>query len=108
MSRSLDLSIPSSLAVRVFEDSQTLAGYVADRIVRLLELRRRENRPLVLGLAAGASPRGVYAALARQRREDGTSFADCVTFALDEYHPMDMSSERSFFQELKPLDWPRP
>jgi len=94
-------SSPHPVRLRVFEDSRALADHVADRIVRLLYSRRRENRPLVLGLAAGASPRGVYAALARRRREDGLSFSDCITFALDEYHPMDMGSGQSFFEELK-------
>lgn len=88
--------------VRVFEDETTLSDHVADRILRLLEERRRARLPLVLGLAAGASPRGVYRAL-RDRHEKGASFDPCVTFNLDEYYPMGTDAEESFFRQLEPV-----
>jgi glucosamine-6-phosphate deaminase len=95
------ITAPSTPTVRVFGDKAELASHVADRIVQLMTARQREGRRFVLGLAAGSSPRGIYAALAKRRSDKGVSFESCVTFCLDEYYPMDTSSERSFHQEME-------
>ena len=42
----------------------------------------------MLGLATGSTPIGVYRELIRMHREEGLSFANVVTFNLDEYYPM--------------------
>lgn len=46
-------------------------------------IRKRPN--LVLGLATGSTPLGVYNELIRLHREEGLDFSDVVTFNLDEY-----------------------
>src|SRR6185295_6967954 len=53
------------------------------------------ERP-VLGLATGSTPIGVYRELIRMHREEGLSFAQVVTFNLDEYYPMDPGSIHSY------------
>ena len=40
---------------------------------------------LVLGLATGSTPIGLYAALARMHKTEGLDFSKVTTFNLDEY-----------------------
>jgi glucosamine-6-phosphate deaminase len=44
-----------------------------------------EKRRVVLGLATGDTPAGVYRELARLRKEEGLDFGNVETFNLDEY-----------------------
>jgi glucosamine-6-phosphate deaminase len=50
----------------------------------------------VLGLATGSTPIGVYRELIRMYERDGLSFANVVTFNLDEYYPMTKESIHSY------------
>src|SRR5690606_14460322 len=43
-----------------------------------------------------SSPIGVYAELVRMHREEGLSFANVVSFNLDEYHPMERGNIQSY------------
>jgi glucosamine-6-phosphate deaminase len=86
--------------IQVFDTAASLAEHAADIIVRVQHRCRREGRPFVLGLAAGASPKGIYRVLAEGRERGAMRFDDCVTFCLDEYYPMYPQSPRSFYQEL--------
>jgi glucosamine-6-phosphate deaminase len=54
----------------------------------------------VLGLATGSTPIGVYRELIRMHREEGLSFADVVTFNLDEYYPMAKDSVHSYHRYM--------
>lgn len=45
----------------------------------------RENPKIVLGLATGGTPIGVYKELIRSHREDNLDFTNVTTFNLDEY-----------------------
>ena len=89
-----------------------MARLVAREIATLIEERRRAGRAFTLGLAAGKTPLGVYAELARMHRDDGLSFAGVLAFGLDEYlgisssHPQ---AYRQFFAQhlLAQVDIPR-
>ncbi len=93
-----------SLPVRVFADRadacQTLATEVA-ALVRAINAINAGGRPAVLGLATGKTPLPFYAELIRLHRAGELSFAQVVTFNLDEYlglpgdHP---ESYRAFMQ----------
>ena len=66
----------------------------------------------MLGLATGSTPIGVYRELIRLHREEGLSFANVVTFNLDEYYPMDPGSLHSYHRFMwenlfSQLDIPR-
>jgi glucosamine-6-phosphate deaminase len=61
---------------------------VAGEIAALIRERAARGEMAVLGLATGSTPTGVYDELIRLHREEGLSFANVVTFNLDEYHPM--------------------
>ena len=72
----------------VGEEHEDLARVVAARIAALIREKRAAGQNVVLGLATGSTPIGVYRELIRMHRDDGLSFANVVTFNLDEYYPM--------------------
>jgi glucosamine-6-phosphate deaminase len=72
----------------VVEEHEDLSRLVAARIAALIETRTAAGEVAVLGLATGSTPIGVYRELIRMHRENGLSFANVVTFNLDEYYPM--------------------
>jgi glucosamine-6-phosphate deaminase len=77
-------------------DHDELGRLVSCRIAELVRARGRAGRRTVLGLATGSTPIGVYRELIRMHREEGLSFAQVVTFNLDEYYPMDPGSVHSY------------
>jgi len=80
----------------VVEDHEDIARLVANRIATLIGERNASGEQTVLGLATGSTPIGVYRELIRMHKEDGLSFADVVTFNLDEYYPMPKDSIHSY------------
>lgn len=75
---------------------------VADEIATLIKQRNRNGQSTVLGLATGATPKKVYAALIRHHREKGLSFKNVISFNLDEYfglQPDALQSYRRFMDE---------
>ena len=80
----------------VVEDHNDIARLVADRIATLIRERNASGEGTVLGLATGSTPIGVYRELIRKHRDEGLSFADVVTFNLDEYYPMPKDSIHSY------------
>lgn len=56
-----------------------------------------KNKPdAVLGLATGSTPLGLYAKMAEDHRENGTSYAECRAVNLDEYVGLDAESDQSY------------
>src|SRR5437879_5544752 len=90
------LSTGEKIRTVVVEDHADIARLVANRIATLIRERNAAGEPTVLGLATGSTPIGVYRELIRMHREDDLSFADVVTFNLDEYHPMPKESIHSY------------
>ncbi len=70
------------------EMSTEAAKIVAERI------RRKPN--LVLGLATGSTPLGLYKELIRMHKEEGLSFAKVTTFNLDEYVGLPPTHDQSY------------
>jgi len=90
------------MPVCVFDDSKQANAAVAAQIAKLIKQRNDEGKPCVLGLATGSTPVGVYNELIRLHQEEGLSFANVVTFNLDEYFPMqphELQSYRRFMAE---------
>jgi glucosamine-6-phosphate deaminase len=67
----------------------------------LIGARADQNRTCVLGLATGNTPVGVYNELVRFHREQGLSFANVVTFNLDEYYPMQPHELQSYVRFMR-------
>ena len=75
---------------------------VAAEVAALVRGRAAAGQRCVLGLATGSTPTGVYDELVRLHRAEGLSFANVVTFNLDEYYPMqpgDLQSYHRFMRE---------
>jgi glucosamine-6-phosphate deaminase len=80
----------------IVDDHDEVGRLVARRIAEVIRERQAAGRHPVLGLATGSTPIGVYRELIRMHQEEGLSFADVVTFNLDEYYPMDPGSIHSY------------
>ena len=80
----------------IVDDHDEVGLLVARRIADLIQARRRAGAGTVLGLATGSTPIGVYRELIRMHQQEGLSFANVVTFNLDEYYPMDPGSIHSY------------
>src|SRR5215216_6470494 len=84
------------LPVTVYPDPATASIAVANRIADLIRAKDAKGEKIVLGLATGATPVGVYNELVRLHREEGLSFKKVVTFNLDEYYPMQPTAVQSY------------
>ena len=84
------------IATEIVDDPDALAGRVAARIAALVRDRGQQGKRLVLGLASGSTPVGVYRELIRLHRDGGLSFGHVETFNLDEYYPMAPDSIHSY------------
>jgi glucosamine-6-phosphate deaminase len=86
----------------VFERAADASSTVAQEIAQLVREKAGAGETCVLGLATGSTPTQVYGELVRMHREEGLSFANVVTFNLDEYWPMEphaLQSYRRFMDE---------
>jgi len=92
--------------VAVYPTSAEGSRAVAREIASVIREKRLANRPAVLGLATGSTPLNLYSELVRMHREEGLSFANVVTFNLDEYYPMQPADPRSYrhFMEVHLFD----
>ena len=57
----------------------------------------KEARPFVLGLPTGSSPIGVYKELARMNQAGEVSFANVVSFNMDEYLGLPREHDQSYW-----------
>jgi glucosamine-6-phosphate deaminase len=89
------------IPTHIFADSEKASKAVALEIAALIRQKNKENRPAVLGLATGSSPKKVYQELIRMHKEEGLSFKNVITFNLDEYHPMEPDSVQSYVRFMK-------
>ncbi|MEX1223894.1 MAG: glucosamine-6-phosphate deaminase, partial [Pirellulales bacterium] len=84
------------IPVEVYPRARDASGAVAGEIARLIRDKAAAGKQAVLGLATGSTPTGVYDELIRLHREEGLSFANVVTFNLDEYFPMQPEELQSY------------
>lgn len=84
------------IPVRVYSDQSKASIEVAQRIASIIKAKQGQGEIAVLGLATGATPVKVYRELVRMHREEGLSFANVVTFNLDEYYPMRPDTDQSY------------
>ncbi|HEX2251192.1 MAG TPA: glucosamine-6-phosphate deaminase, partial [Gemmatimonadales bacterium] len=89
-------STPERIRTLIVDDHEEVGRLVAQRIAQVIRERRSLGLRTVLGLATGSTPISVYRELVRMHRDEGLSFADVVTFNLDEYYPMDPGSIHSY------------
>src|ERR1700710_3040790 len=87
--------------VTVYPSSQQAAAAVAREIADLIRVRASVGAKVVLGLATGSTPTGLYDELIRLHRDEGLSFKNVVTFNLDEYWPMDPNELQSYVRFMR-------
>jgi glucosamine-6-phosphate deaminase len=75
------------------EVSRWAAVYIAERIN---ESKPRAEKPFVMGLPTGSTPLGTYRELIRLYTEKKISFADLVTFNMDEYSGLGEDHPQSY------------
>ena len=79
-----DERIPCRVFARASDASVAAAREIAD----LIRSKSERGEFCVLGLVSGSTPVNVYNELVRLHRQEALSFANVVTFILDEYYPM--------------------
>ncbi|MEL7530614.1 MAG: glucosamine-6-phosphate deaminase [Bacteroidota bacterium] len=84
------------IPTRIYEDAAQASKEVAQQIANLIRHKASKGEMAVLGLATGSTPTGVYNELTRMHREEGLSFANVMTFNLDEYFPMQPEALQSY------------
>jgi glucosamine-6-phosphate deaminase len=85
----------------IFSQPKVAARQVAGEIAALIREREHEGRYAVLGLATGSTPIFVYQELVRLHREEGLSFANVITFNLDEYYPITPDQAQSYHHFMR-------
>lgn len=89
------------IPVKIFPTLKEGSAFVAREIAQLIKEKQKENKPAVLGLATGSTPKSVYVELVRMHKEEGLSFKNVVTFNLDEYYPIDKDAIQSYNRFMK-------
>lgn len=84
------------LPVSVYDKEEVASKIVAQRIANIIREKAKQNKHAVLGLATGATPVQVYEELVRMHKEEHLSFANVITFNLDEYYPMQPDAKQSY------------
>lgn len=90
------------IPTQIYNSADDACQTVADAITDLINERNAANKPTVLGLATGSTPVRLYRELIRRHQEEGLSFANVITFNLDEYYGLDgdhPESYRKFMQD---------
>jgi glucosamine-6-phosphate deaminase len=90
-----------NIPILVFPDRAAASKAVAADIGTLIRAKQGASKIAVLGLTTGTTPQGLYAELVRMHQEEELSFANVVTFNVDEYLPMQPNnpcSYRAFMQ----------
>ncbi|RYY94768.1 MAG: glucosamine-6-phosphate deaminase, partial [Chitinophagaceae bacterium] len=89
------------IPVRIVPTPADGARWVAAEVAAAIRSRAAEGRSLVLGLATGATPRGLYAELVRLHQEEGLSFRNVIAFNLDEYYPIERDALQSYARFMR-------
>lgn len=90
------------ILTQIYNDADAACAEVASSIAALIKERSQTDKPTVLGLATGSTPVRLYRELIRLHKEEGLSFANVITFNLDEYYGLDgdhPESYRKFMQD---------
>ena len=87
--------------VEVFADPAEASAHVAKLLADVIRGKAERNEKAVLGLATGSTPVTVYNELIRLHREEGLSFANVITFNLDEYYPMQPDELQSYVRFMR-------
>src|SRR5918993_500365 len=85
----------------IYASEEKACSAVANEIAALIKSREANGARTVLGLATGATPKKVYAALIQLYAAGQLSFKNVVTFNLDEYYPMQPGALQSYHRFME-------
>ena len=80
------------MKVIVVENYEEMSAKAAEILTNIV----KNNPKAVLGLATGSSPIGTYQNMAKDHKENGTSYQDVVTVNLDEYVGLTADHNQSY------------
>ncbi|NLY77756.1 MAG: glucosamine-6-phosphate deaminase [Tissierellia bacterium] len=69
---------------------------LSKRAAEIVREEMEKKRNIVLGLATGSTPLGLYKELIRMHKEEGLDFSQVTTFNLDEYIGIDYDDPNSY------------
>tara|TARA_B110000208_G_scaffold19943_1_gene24789 strand:+ start:11964 stop:13874 length:1911 start_codon:yes stop_codon:yes gene_type:complete len=84
------------IPAQIYNSADDACQTVADAITDLINERNAANKQTVLGLATGSTPVRLYRELIRRHQKEGLSFANVITFNLDEYYGLDGDHPKSY------------
>lgn len=85
------------IPVEVFPSNLAAVAQLAAETAELIRSNDALGKPTVLGLATGGTPIVFYNELIRLHQEEGLSFANVITFNLDEYAGLDREHPESYW-----------
>jgi glucosamine-6-phosphate deaminase len=86
------------MRVIIQNDYQTASAWAAAYVARSInDFKPTPRKPFVLGLPTGSSPLGMYRELIRLNKAGKVSFANVVTFNMDEYVGLPKSHPQSYY-----------
>lgn len=97
-----ELTQQEHIPTEIYTNADAACKTVADAITQLITERNAAGKATILGLATGSTPVRLYRELIRRHREEGLSFANVITFNLDEYYGLSgdhPESYRKFMQD---------
>jgi len=80
------------MEVMIYETYEEMSAAAARSVAHVLNAKPN----MVLGLATGSTPLGMYQELSRLHKEEGLSFSQVTTFNLDEYVGLKASHPQSY------------
>jgi len=86
----------NSSTLHLFSNPEKASLYVAQQIADLIRQQQTQGKPAVLGLATGNTPKRVYEELINLHKNEGLSFANVISFNLDEYYPIHPEDTQSY------------
>jgi glucosamine-6-phosphate deaminase len=89
------------IPTRIFSDPGEACRQLADDVAQLIQDRQAKGQSAVLGLATGSTPVPFYQELIRHHRDLGLSFANVVTFNLDEYYGLGPKHRESYHRFMR-------
>ena len=84
------------IPVNIFDLAADASIHAAEQVADFIRQKAQANQQAVLGLATGSTPTALYAHLIKLHREQDLSFANVVTFNLDEYFPIQPDALQSY------------
>lgn len=97
-SSSLEDAQFEKMAVSIHARAEEACASLAAEIAELIRTKAQSGGRVVLGLATGSTPVGLYRELIRLHRTEGLSFANVTTFNLDEYYGLDRTHPESYWR----------